>query len=160
MFHTPRRERDGCFSTMPCCCCQDDSSGEGAVVTHIPSRSPHMSTHVNIDPWRRGRRGVECRVVSRRRQGGVPDPHKRWTGKSRCRGGRIIRDNFWNGEEWNGRDRGRGRFGTWCYSRASLFGTADGATVPTGQLLGVAIPPAGGELISAWDWGRRDWGWD
>lgn len=75
-------------------------------------------------------------------------------------GVRIIRDNFWNGEEWNGRGRGRGRFGTWCYSRASLFGTADGATVPTGQLLGVAIPPAGGELISAWDWGRRDWGWD
>lgn len=50
VFHTPRRERDGCFSTMPCCCCQDDSSGEGAVVTHIPSRSPHMSTHVNNDP--------------------------------------------------------------------------------------------------------------
>jgi hypothetical protein len=52
-------------------------------------------------------------------------------------GGRIIRDNFWNGEEWNGCDRGRGRFGTYCYHRASLFGTADGETVPTG--LGLKI---------------------
>lgn len=62
--------------------------------------------------------------------------------------------------EWGRVERPRPRTRTvWypvCYSRASLFGTADGATVPTGQLLGVAMPPAGGELIAVWDWGRRD----
>ena len=160
---TPRIE--GCSPCLVAGCCQNDS-GEGEVVTHIPSRSPQSPHMSRFDPWRMTRWWEKkSRVPCLPPTHGTPLPAQIPTNAGQANPGAGGSHYSRQCLEWGRVERPRPRTRTVWYlllyctqytRRASLFGTADGETVPTGQLLGVAILPTGGELIAVWDSGRRD----